>query len=60
LSELVSDLKKSTFGFAGAVLGLGLVGSIGTMMGAIYTPPENSAQKHLFWLVSVLGISAEL
>lgn len=27
-------------------------GSIGTMMGVFYTPPENSAQKHLFWLVS--------
>ncbi|KAF8504269.1 inhibitor of apoptosis-promoting Bax1-domain-containing protein [Gautieria morchelliformis] len=32
------------------VLGVGLAGSIGTMMGVYYTPPENSAQKHLFWL----------
>jgi len=32
------------------VLGVGLVGSIGTMMGVFYTPPENSAAKHLFWL----------
>jgi FtsH-binding integral membrane protein len=32
------------------VLGVSLVGSIGTMMGAIYTSPENTVQKHLFWL----------
>ncbi|KAF8203926.1 inhibitor of apoptosis-promoting Bax1-domain-containing protein [Pholiota molesta] len=32
------------------VLGVSLVGSIGTMMGAMYTPPENTVQKHLFWL----------
>ncbi|KAF8528108.1 Bax inhibitor family protein [Hysterangium stoloniferum] len=32
------------------VLGVSLVGSIGTMMGVFYTPPENSAAKHLFWL----------
>lgn len=32
-----------------AVLGVGLVGSIGTMMGVYYTPPEQSVQKHLFW-----------
>ncbi|KAF8591927.1 hypothetical protein K439DRAFT_1325355 [Ramaria rubella] len=32
------------------VLGVSLAGSIGTMMGVFYTPPENSAQKHLFWL----------
>nr|AFH75402.1 bax inhibitor [Polyporus umbellatus] len=32
------------------VLGVSLVGSIGTMMGAIYTPPENSLLKHAFWL----------
>lgn len=32
-------------------MGIGLVGSIGTMMGAIYTSPENAVQKHLFWLV---------
>ena len=34
------------------VLGVSLVGSIGTMMGALYTPPENSVLKHTFWLVS--------
>lgn len=34
----------------GVVLGVGLVGSIGTMMGAIYTPPENRVLKHAFWL----------
>ena len=34
------------------VLGVSLVGSIGTMMGAMYTPPENSVMKHAFWLVS--------
>lgn len=35
----------------GAVLGISLVGSIGSMMGAIYTSPENTVQKHLFWIV---------
>ena len=34
------------------VLGVSLVGSIGTMMGAMYTPPENTVLKHAFWLVS--------
>ena len=34
------------------VLGVSLVGSIGTMMGAMYTSPENSLLKHTFWLVS--------
>ena len=34
------------------VLGVSLVGSIGTMMGAMYTPPENTVLKHTFWLVS--------
>ncbi|KJA28628.1 hypothetical protein HYPSUDRAFT_62270 [Hypholoma sublateritium FD-334 SS-4] len=32
------------------VLGVSLVGSIGTMMGVMYTPPEKTFQKHLFWL----------
>ncbi|PPQ64293.1 hypothetical protein CVT26_002176 [Gymnopilus dilepis] len=32
------------------VLGVSLVGSIGTMMGTFWTPPEKSFQKHLFWL----------
>lgn len=32
------------------VLGVSLVGSIGTMMGAMATPPENSILKHSFWL----------
>jgi FtsH-binding integral membrane protein len=32
------------------VLGVSLVGSIGTMMGTFYTPPEKTVQKHLFWL----------
>jgi FtsH-binding integral membrane protein len=32
------------------VLGVSLVGSIGSMMGVYYTSPENSTQKHLFWL----------
>ncbi|KAI5122353.1 hypothetical protein M0805_004111 [Coniferiporia weirii] len=32
------------------VLGVSLVGSIGSMMGVYYTPPERSVQKHLFWL----------
>lgn len=33
------------------VLGVSLVGSIGTMMGVMYTPPENTVLKHAFWLV---------
>ncbi|KAF6754317.1 bax inhibitor family protein [Ephemerocybe angulata] len=33
-----------------AVLGVSLVGSIGTMMGVFYTPPEKTFQKHAFWL----------
>ncbi|TFK56754.1 Bax inhibitor family protein [Heliocybe sulcata] len=32
------------------VLGVSLVGSIGTMMGAIYTPPERPVLKHAMWL----------
>ncbi|KAI0756875.1 Bax inhibitor family protein [Daedaleopsis nitida] len=32
------------------VLGVSLVGSIGTMMGAMYTSPENTVLKHTFWL----------
>ncbi|KAG6333058.1 hypothetical protein ID866_6035 [Astraeus odoratus] len=32
------------------VLGVSLVGSIGTMMGVYYTPPEKTVQKHLFWV----------
>ncbi|OBZ68596.1 Growth hormone-inducible transmembrane protein [Grifola frondosa] len=32
------------------VLGVSLVGSIGTMMGAMYTSPENPILKHAFWL----------
>jgi growth hormone-inducible transmembrane protein len=34
----------------GVVLGVSLVGSIGTMMGTMYTPPENTVLKHAFWL----------
>lgn len=33
------------------VLGFSLVGSIATMAGAMYTPPERPIQKHLLWLV---------
>ncbi|KAH9044345.1 Bax inhibitor family protein [Lactarius pseudohatsudake] len=32
------------------VLGVSLAGSIGSMMGVYYTSPENTVQKHLFWL----------
>lgn len=35
------------------VLGVSLVGSIGTMMGTYFTAPENTIQKHAFWLVNV-------
>ncbi|KAF8807997.1 hypothetical protein BYT27DRAFT_7097845 [Phlegmacium glaucopus] len=31
-------------------LGVSLVGSIGTMMGTLYTPADKPVQKHLFWL----------
>jgi len=31
-------------------LGVSLVGSIGTMMGTLYTPVDKPLQKHLFWL----------
>lgn len=31
------------------VLGVGLVGGIGTMMGTLYTDPDNYIQKHAFW-----------
>lgn len=31
------------------VMGVGLVGSIGTMMGTFYTPPENYIAKYGFW-----------
>jgi hypothetical protein len=46
----------------GVVLGVGLVGGIGSMMGVFYTPPEKTVQKHLFWLVSLrtsLGCSTD-
>lgn len=33
------------------VLGVSLAGSIGSMMGVYWTPPENTVQKHLFWLM---------
>ncbi|OCH96412.1 Bax inhibitor family protein [Obba rivulosa] len=33
-----------------AVLGVSLVGSIGTMMGVFYTSPESKVLKHVFWL----------
>ncbi|KAI0937254.1 hypothetical protein AcV5_005203 [Taiwanofungus camphoratus] len=32
------------------VLGVSLAGSIGTMMGVMYTPPEDTVLKHAFWL----------
>jgi hypothetical protein len=35
------------------VLGVSLVGSIGSMMGTYFTPPEKTFQKHAFWLVRV-------
>lgn len=36
----------------GVVLGVSLAGSIGSMLGVYYTPPEKTFQKHAFWLVS--------
>jgi hypothetical protein len=41
---------------SGVVLGAGLAGSIGSMLGVFYTPPEKTMQKHLFWLVSIQSI----
>ena len=38
--------------YLGVFLGVSLVGSIGTMMGTLYTPIDKPVQKHLFWLVS--------
>ena len=35
----------------GLVLGVSLVGSIGTMFGTFYTSPDNPVLKHGFWLV---------
>ncbi|KAF8079016.1 Bax inhibitor family protein [Lyophyllum atratum] len=32
------------------VLGVSLVGGIGSILGVFYTPPEKTVQKHLFWL----------
>lgn len=32
------------------VLGVGLVGSIGSMIGAMSTPPDRPVLKHMFWL----------
>jgi len=32
------------------VLGVSLVGSVGSMMGVYYTSPDKPVQKHLFWL----------
>jgi len=32
------------------VLGVSLAGSIGSMMGVFWTPPENTTLKHVFWL----------
>lgn len=43
----------------GVVLGVGLLGSISTMMGAMYTPPDRPIQKHLFWLVGRTPFSTQ-
>ncbi|KAJ7110349.1 Bax inhibitor family protein [Mycena crocata] len=32
------------------VIGASLAGGIGSMLGVFYTPPENTIQKHFFWL----------
>ncbi|KAJ7146296.1 inhibitor of apoptosis-promoting Bax1-domain-containing protein [Mycena epipterygia] len=32
------------------VVGASLAGGIGSMLGVFYTPPENTVQKHFFWL----------
>jgi hypothetical protein len=34
----------------GVVLGVSLVGSIGSMIGVQYTSPDNTVLKHTFWL----------
>lgn len=43
---MVTDIISTV----GVVLGVSLVGSIGSMMGVMYTSPENTVQKHAFWL----------
>ncbi|KAF9469753.1 inhibitor of apoptosis-promoting Bax1-domain-containing protein [Collybia nuda] len=57
LTALVArSMFKSGFAFRimaanpWVVLGVSLVGGIGSMMGVFYTPPERTVQKHLFWL----------
>ncbi|KAJ7919285.1 Bax inhibitor family protein [Mycena leptocephala] len=32
------------------VVGASLAGGIGSMLGVFYTPPENTVQKHFFWM----------
>jgi hypothetical protein len=49
--------SKSPKVFEGVVFGVSLAGSIATMMGTFYTPPEKGVQKHLFWLVSLVHLS---
>ncbi len=54
--HLFRALSKSNI-FEGLVLGVGLAGSIGTMIGTIRTSPENTMQKHLFWLVRAFSFA---
>jgi FtsH-binding integral membrane protein len=42
------------------VLGLGVVGSVATMAGTLYMPPENYIAKHAFWAAFNLTNSAVL
>lgn len=54
MSTLAQEVRHSIDKrLSGLVLGVSLVGSIGSMMGVYYTSPENSVQKHLFWLVGI-------
>jgi hypothetical protein len=43
---------------SGVVLGVSLVGSIGTMWGAMSTSPERPLLKHALWLVRILQLVA--
>jgi hypothetical protein len=48
-SIFVTDIR-----FSGLVLGVSLAGSIGSIMGVYYTSPNNTVQKHMFWLVGIV------
>jgi hypothetical protein len=50
----IATLPHFIYRFVGVVLGVGLAGSIGSMLGVFATSPEQTVSKHVFWLVSFL------